>query len=194
MPLSVIATDVTFKGNRELHTLRNFERVELWKDIYFNPVKSSLGLFITEFLNIFLRETPPDAHLWDFIVESLRELDNAKSGVANFHIAFLIEFLKYAGISPDIGNYYSMLTKPQYFDMRDGSFSNSVPLHRDVIMGPEAAMLRLILRMNIKNCRYYKFNADNRRYILRKILRYYSIHFPGFSSLKSLDVLEQVFG
>ena len=41
--------------------------------------------------------------------------------------------------------------------------------------------------------RLYRFNGTERRQLLDRILRYYAIHFPGLSGLKSPDILSEVF-
>lgn len=193
MPLSVLEADVNLHGNRELHHLRNYSRLRLWKDIYFSPVKNAIALFLSEFLNSYLRESPPDPLMWDFIVEGISTLDSSTKGIANFHIAFLVEFLRYAGISPDISLLDSTPNQCLYFDMREGALGNSLPLHRDVIMGEEARRMGEILRMSLRNFHLFKFNAAERRAILQYLLRYYGIHFPGLTSLKSPAILTELF-
>ena len=42
MPLSVISADINFNPTRDLQFLGKFSREILWKDIYFNPVKSAI--------------------------------------------------------------------------------------------------------------------------------------------------------
>ena len=69
--LAVVTTDVDMRGNRDLQRLGAVMPVVLWHDLYFNPVKSSIVMFLSEFLNTFLRQSDADAAMWDFIVRSL---------------------------------------------------------------------------------------------------------------------------
>ena len=75
MPLSVIEADINFNPTRELQFLGAFSRAVLWKDLYFNPVKSAVGMFLAEFINAYIRQSPPDARLWDFIYGAVGTLD-----------------------------------------------------------------------------------------------------------------------
>ena len=188
LPLSVIETQVKVSQTRELHRLGSISPVEIWHDIYFNPVKTSITLFLSEFLNRYLRDASPDPATWEFITASIRALDNIDAGLANFHIWFLIRFLDIAGITPDITNY----EKGDCFDMRNGILvANS--MHRDTLTSAETSLLISLSRISLTNLAAFRFNGSERRQLLDRILRYYAIHFPGLSSLKSPDILSEVF-
>ena len=105
LPLSVVDADVNIRQSRELQLLGAVTPAEIWHDLYFNPVKSSIALFLSEFLNRYLRDASPDPAAWDFILASIRVLDEKKQGLANFHIWFLVRFLDIAGIAPDLHDY-----------------------------------------------------------------------------------------
>lgn len=189
MPLSLVSADVNFSATRDLQFLGSFSRPRLWHDIYFNPLKSSVGMFVAEFLNVFMRQSPPDPAMWDYVVDAIARLDSAERGVSNFHLAFLVEFMSYAGIRPDLSDWRS----DAWFDMRGGTMVLLPPAHRDVVIPAEAGALPLLLRMNMRNMHLYRFKSAERRDVLRRMLHYYSLHFPGMSALKSPAVLEEVF-
>lgn len=190
MPLSVVSADVNFNPTRELQFLRRFSRERLWKDIYFNPVKSSVAMFLAEFLNAYLRQSAPDAILWDFIVGAVGRLDRMRGGMANYHIGFLVEFLGYAGIRPDLTEW----REDAWFDMQGGMMTLSPPPHRDRLTPSESQKLPLLARMNLRTASLIRMTAEQRRQLLRGLLHYYSIHFPGLGNLKSPAVLAEVFG
>lgn len=189
MPLSVISADVNFNLSRDLQFLTRFNRDVPWKDLYFNPVKSAIGMFVAEFVAAYVRQSPPDPLLWDYIVASLQELDSAAGSPANFHLAFLTGFLGYAGIRPDI----SAWRPDSWFDMRGGSTTLVPPPHKDVLTPGQTALLPLIVRMNMRTAHLFRFSAAERRLFLSILLRYYSLHFPGMANLHSPSVLAEVF-
>lgn len=188
-PMSVIEADVNFHENRNLQNLGSVATFCLWKDLYFNPMKGAIVMFLSEFLNHYLREADPDPMLWDYVFDSLKTLESRKKGIANFHIAFLIGFLYFAGIAPDIHEY----EKGDYFDLTAGIAVAERPGHKGFLYPSEAAFLPVLMRMNYKNDRRFIFKAGERRELLKKILSYYSIHFPGMASLRSPEVLAEVF-
>lgn len=189
MPLSVISADVRVDATRELQTLRSPQRLRVWRDIYFNPVKSALALFLSEFLNAYLRYAESDPRLWDFIVDSLQLLDDAPGADANFHLAFLFGLLPYAGISPDIAGWRQGL----WLDMRDGTLKTYAPLHRDRLTPEETAALPALMRLTPRNASRFKMNGAQRRIVLARLMQYYAVHFPGMSSLKSPEILRELF-
>lgn len=190
MPLSVISADINLNSNRELQFLGKFQRVFLWKDLYFNPYKSAMAMFLSEFINNYVRNSGSDPALWDFILEAVSHLDKIQDGIANFHLAFLIEFSKYVGVRPDLSDF-----RPDaMFDMRGGTVSILPPAHRDFLTIEQTSRLPLLMRMNLRTAPLFRFNASQRRELLALLLRYYGLHFPGLSNLKTPSVLAEVFG
>ncbi len=193
MPLSVVTADIQLDATRELQLLTGISRAEIWHDIYFNPVKSAIAIFMAEFLNAYLRFSEADPMLWDYTAVAIRHLDKSRKGTANRHIAFLTGMLPYAGISPDLSGFPFTRGKEIWFDMREGSLTDAPPLHRDTIRPQFSEYLSRIVRMNAANCHLFKFNAGQRRQILDNLIRYYAIHFPGMCTLKSPEVLKELF-
>lgn len=188
-PLSVIEGDFNFKPNAELQRLGTFALSEVWTDIYANPVKQLLCLFISEFLNRLLRASMPDQSLWDYVHGSLRFLDTMDSRLNDFHIVFLSSLLPFAGIQPDGADY----SPGKYFDMQGGVFTESVPRHRDWLGGDEARFASLLGRINFANMRTLRLKSAERARALEALLHYYGLHFPGVSNLKSLQVIREIF-
>lgn len=190
MPLSVISADINFNATRDLQFLNRFQRATLWRDLYFNPVKSAVGMFISEFLNAYIRQSPPDPRLWDFVMGAIATLDSSDSDrlTANFHLAFLIDFLHFAGIRPDLTDW----REDAWFDMR-GTVTLMPPPHRDIVTPAMMPTLRTLERMNLRTAGVFRFNKTERRELLDALLHYYSLHFPGLGNLKSPAILSELF-
>lgn len=193
LPLSAVSADVRFVATRSLQTLGAVIPATIWRDLYFDPAKSAVTMFITEFLNAFLRQSEPDEALYDYIMASVRALDSAgPRACANMHIAFLTGLLPHAGILPSLDD-----ARPgarQWFDMREGTLSNYPPTHRDIVDWGCTSRLPLLLRITTANCGHYRFSRDERRKVLDTLLRYYAVHYPGLGTLKSPDILAETFG
>ena len=188
-PLAVIEGDMNFRQNAELQRLGAFSLHTVWGDIYFNPVKQMLALFLSEFLNKLMRASMPDENTWDYVFNAIRLLDSMKSGVADFHIVFLSSLLPFAGIQPDAKEY----TPGDYLDMQSGNFTPTRPPHRDFLQGEEAQFAARLCRINFSNFRILRLNSNLRLSTLQKLLHYYGLHFPGCANLKSLSVIHDVF-
>ena len=188
-PLAVVTTDLNYKASGELQRLGSVTPVEIWTDLYFHPAKRAIGLFISEFLYRLLNDTVPDPNLFDYIVSSLRLLDGMKTGVSDFHIPFLVSLLTFSGIQPDI----SKCQKGYVFEFSSGSFVPEMEVRGPHIGGSEASFIPTILRINFSNMKCLRLNAMNRRQILYGLLNYFSYHFPGLGSLKSPEILREIF-
>ena len=81
-----------------------------------------------------------------------------------------------------------------YFDMRAGSFMKHVPVHSDFLRPDEARKIRLLMRLNYTTMRLLSLSRSERNRIVEVILQYYRLHQPAFPDMKSLPVLQQLFG
>lgn len=187
--LAIVESDVNFRENKSLQTLSTISTPVIWRDIYFNPVKSAMVMFISEFLNRYLRDASPEPLLWDYVARSLAILDSQRGRCGNFHLSFLIGFLQFAGITPDTHDYEA----GDIFDMQAGQMVAYRPGHNNFLPPDETSFLPKLLRMNFANDRFFRFRSGERRIILSKLLQYYAVHFPGMANLRSPEILAEVF-
>ncbi|MCH5225320.1 MAG: recombination protein O N-terminal domain-containing protein [Muribaculaceae bacterium] len=207
-PLALIETELNYKAGAELQRLGSVALVEVWRDLYFQPVKQALVLFISEFLGRLLNASMADPRLFDFLEDSFRLLDRMDKGVNDFHIPFLVSLLTFSGIQPDVNGYREGFS----FDFAAGGFVGSaecqVPSAEGLVLsaegrgtngrggilyGEEAKAAAWVARINFSNMKRLRLTGANRRQILYGLLNYYSYHFPGLGQLKSVDVLREVF-
>ena len=189
-PLAVIETELKYKPASELQRLGSFTLSEVWHDIYFTPAKMAYVMFISEFLYRLLNATAPDQKLFDFLIDSLRLLDAMSDGVNNFHIPFLVSLLSYSGIQPDVSGYEPGMV----FDFASGSYLREQESRGPALRGTEAKAVRLVARIDFSNMKSLRLNNASRRQILYGLLNYYSYHFPGLGTLKSPEMLREIFG
>ena len=150
--------------------------------------KSIIAIFLSEVLDLLLRRSEPDEALSDFLFSSIEAFaaitDN--SCTASFHIIFLYHLTLYAGIGPDADTYIPGCV----FDLREGMFRTTAPLHPDFIAGEECSYFA-----SLASARYdtpLHIPAPIRRHLLDFLLTYYSLHLMSFSSLKSLEILRDM--
>ena len=187
-PLSVISTELKFKPSAELQRLGSFSSEEIWTDLYFNPYKRLITIFISEFLYRLLNATMPDPDLYDFLVNSFRLLDHSKDNIADFNIPFLVSLLSFSGIQPNIEGY----SQGKVFDFSSGSFLFPEEAKGPFINAEESQFVNLITRINFSNIKSLRLTNANRRQILYGLLNYFSFHFPGLASLKSPEILREI--
>lgn len=187
--LSVVEASVKMKTGRELPILGESSTFKVWHTLYFDPAKCSLVFFLSEFLNRFLRDAPADSEMWDYVYGQLQRLDNLKSGIGNFHLQFLYGVIEKGGIMPDRGSWQPGMQ----LDYRSGEFvemrrSNSVGLNVE-----ESAYAAKILRLGSRGIGRLKMGRQQRTRILRAMLDYIDMHYPGTGNLSSLEILREIF-
>lgn len=192
--LAVWEADVNIRGNKELYTLHNIRPARLWKEVYSNPIKSSLLFFLTEFCNKLLRQYPADGRLWDFIVASMERLESLPvEKIANFHLTFLIRMLPIVGIEPAVDGW----EPGKRFDVLSGEMTDSGNpsfLRRTVLLSEEeSSLIPKLMRMNFRNMTCFRMRQQDRRELLQHLIEYYTIHLPLNSDFKTLEVLSELF-
>lgn len=154
-----------------------------------DPMKGMTLFFLADFLNAALREAQPDETLFRFIDYMTERFVTMRRGVANFHICFLVRLQRYLGIEPDVSTYRT----GYLFDMTDGVFRQSAPLHGKFLDAVEAQAAFNLLRMTPDNLHLYRMSHTERNRVLDRLLEFYSIHFGNLQSPGALDVLRDMF-
>lgn len=189
IPLSVIEMDVEHFNKRDLHRIKETRMCFTQNEIYCNPVKNIMALFLSEVLFRVIRDTEPDPNLFNYLFSSIRLLEIAEEGIANYHIVFLMRLLTYLGIYPNTeGNKTN-----GYFDLLNGTFISSPPAHRHFLNQEESEVFGRILRISFENMSLYSFSRHERVAIINRILEYYRLHMPDFPEIKSISVMQSLF-
>lgn len=160
-----------------------------YTDLPFSPVKSTLALFLSEFLSAALREEKENKPLYRYIESSLQWLDMVTSpaSMANFHLAFLMHLSRFIGIYPNLEH------PSLHFDLLAGSYCDRQPPHAHFLYGKEAKALPTLFRMDYPTMHLFRLTRRERMRILHVLNTYYRLHVPNFPELKSLEVLQEFY-
>lgn len=188
-PLSLLALEVEHLPLREIQRLKDAERVVPLYDMCTNVTKTSVVFFLAEFLSKVLRETHENELIFDFLRNSIETFEELDRGLANFHLAFLLGLTRFLGIYPNLDNY----RKNTFFDLLNSEFVSIRPPHNHFLPPAQSAYLKIFSRMNYANMHLYKLSRSDRNTIVENLLVYYRLHVYDFPSLKSLEVLRELF-
>lgn len=189
-PLALVEFEADFRANSRLYKMKEAKLLCPFTTLPFDPVKSSIALFLAEFLYRALREEAENAPLFAYLLHAIQWLDMCKRGVANFHIVFLLRLSRFLGLYPNLEGY----TQGSYFDLRIAGFVPLAPTeHRDFLSVQEATRLPLLMRMRFDTMHRFHFSRVERLHCLSLLVDYYRYHLPGFPELRSLEVLKDLF-
>jgi len=185
MPLSL------FEGMSNVNMLRDVQTI---RDICaipsapLPPGAMPTALFLTEVLDLLLRRSEPDDALSDYLFDAAATLGTLNgTALIMFHILFLYRLTIFAGIEPDSETY----TRGSVFDMREGIFRLSPPLHPDYIAGMDCRVMYLLGALRPGSAAI-RLNHEGRKRATDLLIRYYTLHHTPLTSLKSLDTLRQL--
>jgi DNA repair protein RecO (recombination protein O) len=147
-----------------------------------------MALFMAEVLYRLVGESEANEPLFDFVHSSVCALDEIDEGVANFHLWFLANLSRYLGYFP--GNEHR---KGWWFDMREGLYVAEMPLHDHTMNAEEAELLRDLTECDLECLGEIPLNRDQRVAMLSRLVEYYSIHLDAIRSVRSIEILQEVF-
>ena len=189
-PMGSFSCVADIRPNRDIYRISDIKANNLLNTSAAAPFRAPLTLFIADFLSALLREPQQDSHLFSFLSATARNLATLPApAAANFHIAFLIHLQHFLGIEPD----WSTFSPGYVFDLADGIFRPSPPLHNRFLPSAEAQIAHTLRRINIRTAPLFRFSRADRNNILDRLIQYYSIHFPGVGSTSSLGILRTLF-
>ena len=135
-----------------------------------------------------LATSAPDGRLSDFLFGAVRALDATSdaNALANFHLWFLRALATLTGIAPDFGSW----SPGAVFDMAEGLFRSTPPVHGRYLLPADALGVRLLGRLTPANVG----RAATRRRLLDGTLDYFALHGAlSGSGARSLDILKSLF-
>lgn len=188
-PMTVLEIDFDYHQRSRLQHLRDARIAVPLNSIAMNPSKMAITIFLAEFLAYVTRDEQGDSALYVYVETGLRWLDAATEDYANFHIVFMIQLSRFAGFWPNLDDYYHGCV----FDMREGRYASSVPLHTDFLDWRESRFANFLVKLDFYTMRHLHLNGAQRNQIADIIIGYYRLHIPLMPELRSLAVLREVF-
>ncbi len=189
MPLSLLCFEARIVPGKDLYTLHDVQRTHTPGWLYADPAKNAIAMFVSELLSHSIQECEQNEPLYRYIDTSVRLLDAMTDGVANFHICFLYHLGSFLGIEPDISNFHD----GYWFDMAEGTFHSRPSASGHNLRPEQAKVIYLLSRMTFSNLHIFRFNREERNQMLDTILAYYRLHNSTLGTLRSPDILKQLF-
>lgn len=189
-PLAIVELEADVRPNTSLHRVKEVKSLYPFSSLPYHPYKSSIAMFLAEFLFRALKEEAPNVPLFIYLQHSILWLDECgERSFVNFHLVFLMRLSRFLGLYPNVDDYVPGC----YFDMLNACFTPLLPTGGTFLKPEEASRIRLLLRMNYDTMHLFQMNRMERNRCLMVINDYYRLHLPDFPILKSLDVLKELF-
>ncbi|WP_273533264.1 DNA repair protein RecO [Prevotella aurantiaca] len=188
-PMTLLEFEYDFRQKSSLQHIKDVRIAQPYSSIPFEPIKSSVLLFLAEFLFYTTRDEQENSTLFNYISTSLEWYDSACVDFANFHLVFMMRLSRFLGFQPFLEEF----TEGCFFDLRNGCFTISTPLHSDFLNAKDAEHMYTLMRMNFETMKLFKLSHNERNRITELALHYYRLHIPNMPELQSFDILREVF-
>jgi DNA repair protein RecO (recombination protein O) len=184
--LSFLDVEFTYRENKNLFFFKEVGVHHSFNAVQRNIYKSTLSLFIAEILQACIKEEESNTAIFNFIEDSLKQLDEAEQ-FGHFHILFMLQLSKHLGFYPNLDQ-----QSFAYFNLVDGVFQLK-ETNRYCFSGSEVENLKLLLGYDYTNQNLLKIKKQERIQVLELLILYYEIQIQGFKKPLSYQVLQEVF-
>lgn len=172
----------------QMDRFKEVERGFVLQTLPFDVRKSTISLFMAEVLYRLVKECEANTQLFDFVWSSVEALDALDEGVSNFHLWFLSNLSRFLGFYP--GNEY---VDGDFFDIKEGLYCPTPPQHQYFMTMENARIFNDFIECNVIYLSEIGLNRGQRVEFLNSLLLYFGYHLDSVSSIKSIDILKEVF-
>lgn len=187
-PLALVEITCVVKEKTSLYQARNISLLKPYSNILTNPIKSGLAMFIAEFLGHAIRDDQEgEIHFFTWLIQAIENLENIDS-LANFHLWFLLSLTEHLGFLPQ--GKRSMETP--FFNISEGSFikggSSLISCSES-----ESVLIDKLMSKQMEELLLLPFSKEERKRMLTLLHEYFQVHLDKEFSLKSVEVLSQLY-
>lgn len=187
-PLTLVELVAFHKENKSIHHLKEVRVAYAYQSIPMEMEKRSILLFLNELLYKSVQEETANSDLFDWLLNALTILDLKTDGIVNYHLIFMLHLSRFLGFYPK----KTPNRKDSYFDLQEGRFVAMLPNHPQHIGGELVLQMEMLHQSSFENCESLEINNKDRRKLLDVLITYFRLHLPGFSEMKSLDILKTI--
>lgn len=173
------------KGKGDLRRIKEASVACHYNGLWYDPVKSSLTMFLAEILSHVLKEEETNPKLYDYLASSFQELDELEDGVGNFHLFFLLRLSGYLGFFPQLPSQEQL-----YFDLQSGIYSSGNVEHYHYLNKEESQLWLKMQRAEEVHSLKMGVSKKERSQLLEFMLNYYRLHVTDFGQLRSLEIVK----
>ena len=188
-PFFLLDMEVYHREGKNIQSLKEVRLCENLNNLVFDVYKSAMVLFLTEVCSKVIREEEANSDLFVFLYNSIRYLDLTEEPIKRFHLYFLSKLTRFLGFFPQL----NWSEENAYFDMDNGFFVPEYKTHAHCLNLAISSKLNSLFNASIDLVNDLQMNKEDVDEILRAVLNFYALQIDGFSNLKSLSVLRELF-
>lgn len=166
--------------------MQDVQLVHPFIHIPFDPIKSSITLFLQEVMHRSLLDDYVNDPLYTFLRQAMPLLDDAFDA-RNFHVWSMLEISRNFGFYP----LQSSSDSDCYFSLDEGAFGESPgPNSLDA---ETSVILASMLHKDWSEIQSMDLHSSSRRSLLLGLSKFLRFHLDGLREIKSIEILQEVF-
>lgn len=172
-PMSLVELVIYFNASKNINRISEIRSYHPLHKLRQGPIKSAIAIFLTEMLNKCLKEEVGNTSLYNFLQDSIIQLNDQEDSINDFHMVFLHNLSRYLGFKPaSVDEYVEHITNKSFYNEED---------HKH-------ALLSL---MSGDYGTQTKLNSSTRQIFLADLLEYYQNH-TEIGKIKSVEILHEL--
>lgn len=190
-PAAILEMEVFYNELKQMQFIKEYQWSFFYEKIFNDVVRNAVSMYIIELLQHSLKQ--PEAHpeLFDFIENTLKQIDKGADGlIANLPLYFILQLGSELGFK--ISGEYS--DEMKVIDLQEGSFVKDIPSHQQYLINECAQITSRLLRAkNYEEVSAILLNRHIRKELLQAYQTFMQFHITGFGELRSVGVLYELF-
>ncbi len=199
-PYNYISIVFYRKESREFQYLSQADGIERFPSLHQELGKLSLAAIPCEIVQRSERTGHKNPQLFFLLLETLRALDAAESGLKNILRFFYLHFLNISGFGPELSQCSicgsTAPDKNYFFELDNGIYNCTdcgiLTEYSTLISGKTLEYLRWLSRADLRKVTDVKIPASTGLEMDTVLLAYMRYHVEGLLNLKSIEHLEQL--
>lgn len=186
-PMSLVEFDCIIKENSQLHLVKSIRRAYVLNSIPFDPLKSTIVLFLNEVIQKTIPDNYPNPALFKYLWDAIILLDDSVDS-RNFHLWCLLEISRHYGFYPQLQD-----ENMNYFDLHSSYFVSDLPPHPLFLDKNESEVLLQMIDKEWPEVQNLSIHSSGRQTLLNGLVKYIMHHLENHKEIKSLKILREVF-
>jgi DNA repair protein RecO (recombination protein O) len=191
-PMGWVEMVVYHRDDRDINRVKEIKPAYIYRQIPFDLIRGSLGLFMTELTQKSIKETGVNLPLYEFLLLSFGLLDEFDGRLSNFHLSFMVKLTQYLGFMPESADYLED-EEEVFFDFQEGDFVPEKPAHIYCFSAYHSRLLLQFLEKPITESGDIRITGEVRHRLIEDLIRFYQFNIEHLQ-IHSHEVLHQVLG
>jgi DNA repair protein RecO (recombination protein O) len=171
--LSLLELNIYKQENKSIQRIKDARLHSNSPGLSNNPHKTEITFFISEILVQCIQEEEQNVELFSFIETTCNTLNDKNDSLAAFPIAFMVKLSEFLGLSLI------------YYLFHENDETQSI------FSKEETKILRSLFEWDFVES--IKINSQQKRVLLQKLIQYYQSHLHNLKSLKSLQIIQDMY-